>query len=316
MVTFFKCHKSFLMAFLLFNTVLAKADIKNILNNDKVRDGISKQLANMNISFGVDFFKIRQTGLSADIGWKYAVEPSYQDGFFSRFDKYPGRISVNPIQLIYKESNLGVSLAANAELQFVRQYRDQKKALASLPYSPTKAPITSKKAIKELAVGDYASIIYRLSAFAGYGDNWSDFVKSSMKVGHSLSSQYGAQVFRLRENHIRLRLFAERSNGPGFALKSKLDDDEFDLFSTDYINDAILKLIKSDFIEATKYSRQRELFLADFVINLNNEESKAAYDRVMKKIVDIRDRKYRVLNPLRSEDDIIKFLLEYTKELE
>ncbi|MCB0391562.1 MAG: hypothetical protein KDD58_09730 [Bdellovibrionales bacterium] len=315
MVSTIKCHiVSF--ALLLFSFQTYADEIPKELNNDKVRGEISKQIANLNISLGFEFFDISDTGYKASVGYKYGIEPSYQDGFFTRFDKYPGKIMINPLAWAFDESHFGLSISANAEIQFVRQFRDQKEAFTALPYSPFKSPTTAKKAIKELAVGDYASIIYRLNGFAGVGNGWNDLIKISASAGHSISAQYGAQVFRLRNNHIRLRLFAERSNGPGLYVNSKVDDDDFDLFSTEYLNDAILKLIKVDLFEMNIQSRKRALYLADFVVNLNNKEAQAAYDRILKKIVDIKDRKYRLLNPLEDEEEIISFLLDYTQELE
>ena len=312
-----KCHIVSLLAVIQLFVFQAFADeIPKSLDNDKVRGEISKQIANLNVGFGFDFFNISETGFNSSLSYKYAVEPSYQDGFFSRFDRYPGKISINPIAWAFDDSHFGISVSASAELQFVRQFRDQKKAFTSMPYGPFKAPINANKAIDDLAVGDYASIIYRLGAYAGVGYGWSDFIKASVSAGHSLSSQYGAQVFRLRDNHIRLRLFAERSNGPGFNFGSKFDDDEFDLFSTDYLNDAIIKLIKMDLVEVREQRKKRAVYLADFVINLNNEQSRAAYDRVMDKMMDFKDRKYRTLNPFQSEEEIIAFLIEYTEELE
>ena len=313
-----KCHVVSIFAALLFFTVQTKADEipQYLKNDDKIRGEISKQIANLNVSFGFDFFKIKDTGFRASAAYKYGVEPSYQDGFFSRFDKYPGKVIINPVAWAFDDSNFGVTVSANAELQFVRQFRDQKEAFTSMPYSPLKAPINSRKALESLAVGDYASLVYRLSAYAGVGDSWDDFIEFSASAGYSLSSQYGAQVFRLRDKHIRLRLFAERSHGPGFSMGGKVDDDEFDLFSTDYLNDAIEKLVKRRVVEIRDQKRKRQVYLADFVINLNNEKSRAAYNRIMKKIVSLGERKYRILNPFLSEEDIIAFFMEYTEELE
>ncbi len=293
-----------------------QADLPEKFKTDKIRGAINKQIANLNLSFGTKFLSISETGFSASLGYKYGVQPSYQDGFYSRFDKYPGTVSVNPAKWIDNDTKLALSVSGSAEIQFVRQFRNQKEAFTAWPPSPVKSPINSKRAIKDLAVGDYASLIYNISAFAGFGSSWDEVVRLSAQAGHTLATQYGAQVFRLRENHIRLRLFAERSNGPGFSIGSKANKDDFDLFGTEYLNDALRKLIKLDIFGLSASTRKREAYLADFVINLNDSKAQEAYDNVMKRVIALSEEKFCMLNSVCSEEEIIDYLLDYTKELE
>ncbi len=279
------------------------------------RGKISEEIRSLDVGFGFDFFDISKTGFGASLGYKYAVRPTYEKASFSRFDKYPGQIHVNPIPWIWDDSKLGVTVSASSELQFARQFKSQKEAFTAKPYSPSKAPTNSKKVIEKLNEGDYSSLIHRLSIYIGAGSSWEDVIKISASVGYTISAQYGVQVFKLKNNHIRLKLFAERSKGPGFHIGAEAKKDDFDIFGTDYINDAIERLIKLELLDVSSSSRKRDVYLEDFVVNLNDKDSRKAFDKVMKRMISIKESKFRLLNPYLTNEEIIKYLRGLTRGL-
>lgn len=249
-------------------------------------------------------------------GYQYKVEPSYTEGLFTRFDNYYFNTSVdsnpNQVELLDakdRDFSAGLGLRHEMEVSFARQFADSEDAIKAKPYFYKNIPLNADDAINNLNEGDYVSMKTHLSLVVG-----GEFLQAlgHVNVGLSVSAQYlvrgefQVSALRLPNNQLRLKLVGlrnkEKSVGIGIGYDGVLE-----IVKVSYIDRKLTKALDLNPLEITYNDGKNNLFMVDYVVDLNDAEVKKAYAGIMRKMTDLETSK--VLDPRKSDDNVKNMLL-------
>ncbi|MCJ8347118.1 hypothetical protein MJH12_16370 [bacterium] len=296
----------------LFST--ANAGIKDLLEPAKIKEKIMEEVAALDIGFDVKLLDLKAfEGLGISSKYKYEVEPSYQDNYYTRIDKWNLNFSLRPGNFV-KDYSLPISLNidSGSEILFVRQFKNQKEALLAKPYTPKRIPFKAKWALKNLEVGDYVSIPAKLNIAinASAGAKEGIFTAGAYSQ-YLLSGEFQIHLFRMKNNKMRMRLVAHRKKSTSGGVNLEFD---FKIFGMDIVDKQIKKLIDLNLAKIGIAKEQGDLFMLDYVFDLNDEKARNAYDSVMAS--SLKFKKLKILNPFLGNKDLQDSLISDLTEAE
>lgn len=254
---------------------------------------------NANLKLDLSIFE----GLSAELGYSYGVEPSYQDDMYTRIDRWRPRLS---IQL----PGVFTRIEPGAEIVFIRQFPSQWQAVKALPvFDPKGIPLTTENALR-LAPGEVVMLPLDLNLFVGKGVSATVSPVGVYLDGHYvMKGRFQIQVLRMKENRVRLRLVGLRSRGPEVEAGTRLS---LDVFNFSALDSGLAGLFGKK-IGSIGFSRSaRAVIMADYVFDLNDPSARKAYDGLL--AADRKLAKIPLVNPLVSsralEETMISDLTE------
>jgi hypothetical protein len=249
------------------------ADEKNvdIEKAQKESNYIWKQIVNQintaKINYGKDLDVSPITNTSLSIGKISGSEPSI-GGKFSGIDRWNIGLSA----LVFGSEAADLGLSGRREVTFIQQFNSRCKSLVRLAYDPiTKIPLTANRAIHRLNPGDFVAFSAPLTLSLGKGVALADTIQKNLTGSASLSvyasGEIDIHIFRMNDNFVRVRFFANKSKGISISVGLKFV--------------AIPRMLTATPVELSATASNSNLFTADYIFNLNNEESRNLYDQVM-----------------------------------
>jgi hypothetical protein len=255
-------------------------------------------------------------GIKIAAEYVYEIFPSYQDGLFSRVDKYVLDTAINAGDFFEDNAPIFVNISREAELIFVRQFNNHADAKKKKPVDPRNLPLTAEKA-EELEVGTFVSIPTRLNFVTGAQAIARDaFLKAKVGTTYFISGEFQIQILRLQNKKVRVRLVAVKRGGEGFHGKVELD---FDIFKISSLNSALESVLGRELLDLGINMKDKgKLVLLDYIYNLEDDDARKAYNE----IVQVRKKltSHKSLNPFSKEakkeiEDILISNLDLTEAL-
>lgn len=261
-------------ASLLFDANLAHASLKDFLVPTQLPSLPKKFESEVEVRGNQKYLSSSLLGaLSYSANYYYHVEPSYQNGFYSRVDGWKLTDGLQPGDLL---SGLPVSLVLEqgADVYFVRQFSSQKEAIASAPViDPRHLPLSADLVDRFLTPGDLVQIptYLNLGVSADFAAQ-AGIVLADASADYILSGKFTLEVYKVDNHRVRLRVIPQRS---------KETQVQFSVFSIGIVNKVLSSIVKLATNQLGASWTQGEIFVADFVYDLNSPEARQAYDAVI-----------------------------------
>lgn len=221
-------------------------------------------------------------GIALGAQYKYLVEPSYRDQFFSRVDRYTVSTAIKPGDW-FETLPVLVGIDAGAEILFAQQFASGTEARdLGNTYLPNRLPLTADKALA-LKPGDYVRFDAHLSLLTKLGQLYSlpqRLLSAQASVSAIASGEFQVHVFRLDAGRVRLKLVAERERTleAGAAVRPNVP---LAILGLNARSQQIVEFAKFD--RALKLAigkSNQSLFAVDYTLDLSAPEVRSAYDRV------------------------------------
>ncbi len=223
----------------------------------------------------------------ASIGGGYTIEsnPSI-GGKYSGIDVWNINVSASPEFFgITNNTGIGIGASASRQVTFIQQFDDRIASAARLPYDPiTKIPIKSdlffqmdknnKPIIKE---GDFIAFRAPLTLSAGRGFNFVNLAHASMDASLNwvLAGEFDIQIFKMKDNQVRVKIIAVKDSSRGVSVG-------FNLMGFNMIGNLVVsRFVDTNILQLNSSSTDSDLFLADYIFNLNQTESRDMYDQLI-----------------------------------
>jgi hypothetical protein len=274
------------------------------ISYDKIKGRIRDEILKLDVDFDVKLLNIK---IAKDIGlsvkYKWALEPSYNKGYFTRVDSYILKSDVKIGDIIKNalHQSLPVYMNLNREesIIFVRQFKSQIKAATAIPYNPLRLPINAKNAAK-MEVGDFVSIPTKMSLVVGASAGYSNIVSVSANTYYLLSGNFRVNILKVDKNRVRVKLIGMRKKGYGTGASAGYS---FSLFGIKFIDKQIGHFLDTNIFRINLSKTNGENFSVDYVFNLKYKEARDAYDKFLN-----ANLKLRVVpqNPITDEGTLTK----------
>lgn len=265
-------------------------------------------------------------GLNVGAYYKIESTPSL-GGKYSGIDIWEVNLSAYP-QLFGIDLGSGVGAGATMARQvtYIQQFDTQKESLLRVPYDPiTKLPLNSnvffdkKKNIftgeeeRILKPGDF--IGYRAPLTFSIGKGFSALASGaaasiglSAGLSYVISGEFDIHVFVMNNNLVRVKILASKT-------KAKNASVGISLLGFNGIGEMIVnKLIDTRLLEFYFGKSNTDLFVADYIFNMNKQESRDMYDTLIGSKLhvyskDVLLKQLQIANPFASDETIRKRLV-------
>jgi len=263
-----------------------------ILEPAGIVDKIRKQISKISVSSQVNIVEAEiYEGLSTALSYRIESEPSYIDGYYTRLDKYRLRVKLNPGDLIDDDDTpFGFDIRKDVEVIFARQFKSQKQSYLSFPYTFKNFPLTAARATKNLNVGDFVAFQTNLSLVLSVGTfpELGGTVDVGLSTHVFVSGQFMIHFYKMPNNRIRMKIIAIRSKGKGINGEVDLEDG-VKLIGFKLLNNRIQDLIDLKPFRASIGKSKHDLFLIDYVFNLNDASAANAFEGLVKRKLRFKD---------------------------
>jgi|GEM_PF-3706427 len=270
---------------------------------ENIKGKIHEEIINLDVDWDIKLFSLDITdGIGLAAKYKWGLEPSYKDGYFTRIDSYrlEGDIKVGDM---IKDSVDGffpfyMNLSSDSEIIFARHFKEQMKAASALPYNPLKLPIRADLA-REMEPGTFVSMPAKLKVVVGASAGYSNVVSVNGNGYYLLSGEFRINFLKVDEDRIRVKLIGMRRKGSGASASVKYG---FNLFGIKILDKQVNNLLGTKLFRIAKNKIKGENFSVDYVFNLADEEASEAYDKFLN-----ANLKFKVLpttNSAEVDDDL------------
>lgn len=288
---------------------------KRHLVKTKLGKKIVDKIADVDVKFSLKLFNLDlYEGVGISSKYRYEVEPSYVDNYYTRVDTWNLNSNIRPGDILSEEPlPFGLSMEKGEEVHFVRQFKSKSKALKALPYNFKHFPYNSEQIISKLNPGDFVAIPAHLNLVIGRGLGMlSDILSGTvgeyygfnagLNAHYLLSGKFQLHVFKMANNRVRIRVLAQRQQKGSIAAHAEIGflGTGLDFFLIKIVDRQIRKWTR---IQLSKSSVEKEygrIFLADYVFNLNNSEAREALDGILAS--QFKFRETEIINPLKDND--------------
>ncbi len=254
------------------------AAAKKSLRNAKVRTKIN--LPTIEIAKGLN------------LGGKYGyVSSPSVGGRYSGIDVWDVNLAAYP-QLfgMTMPEGVGAGVTLQREITFIQQFKTQRESLIRVPYDPvTKLPLKSKVFFdkhKNIFTGEIEPVLksgdfiaYRAPmTFAlgkGFGQVAAGHLGLTASLNYTISGEFDVHVFVMDDNQIRVKILAAKATTKGVSAGISLMG--FNALG----GFVVKKLIDTQLLSFYFNKTNSDLFIADYIFNMNLEEPKALYDTVI-----------------------------------
>lgn len=266
---------------------LAPQNKGNLCSNPWVRN-VSRVLQNVEISTGeinpVDLTFLDGGALVA--GFEASSEPAFTDGLYSRTDTWKVTTEGLPDFHINADTLIKAGFTHDVEATFIRHFKDSCEAKTSVPMWPTRAPLSTARALHPgFNNGQY--FVFK----AGLGFIVSaETIKMlgvpgagvSLKGEYLLEGYYQIHVMRMSDKLIRLKVLARRGKEKEASLNVGVQG-EFKVWSVKLDRKKIKRVLNPDPISLTYNRTHASVFMVDYVLDLTDPKVAAAYDLMVTK---------------------------------
>lgn len=258
---------------------------------NKLWESAKKALRNAKIRTRVNLPTI-EIAKGFNLGGKYGNESSPSvGGRYSGIDVWDVNLAAYP-QLFGISMPEGVSagVTLQREITFIQQFKTQRESLIRVPYDPvTKLPLKSKVFFdkhKNIFTGEIEPVLksgdfiaYRAPmTFAlgkGFGKVAAGHLGLTASLNYTISGEFDVHVFVMDNNQIRVKVLAAKATTKGVSAG-------ISLMGFNALGGLIVeKLINAQLLEFYFNKTKSDLFIADYIFNMNLEEPKALYDTVI-----------------------------------
>jgi len=283
-----KIKTSLLLIGLLFAPILlvradqkAASSVTNLLTPAKIETKVKEEVADLHVTTGATLFDVDLAGaVGFSTKYKYEVEPSHKAGFYTRVDEWKLKVNLRPGDII---KGLAAPIFFNIEkgenILFIRQFKKQKKALIAKPYTILRLPLNAQLAKEKLRPGDLVQIPTTMSLAFGAGTGKAlNIVDAGVSVVKALSGEFFFNIFRMKNNHVRVRIISKKMNNRNLGVGAEL---EFDIFGIRILDNVVEKLIETDLAKLDFGKNKGEQFILDYIFDLNDKAAIAAYNEIL-----------------------------------
>lgn len=272
----------------------AMAKLSDLLEPTKVQERVRTEFADLDINFNVNLLDLDLfEGLGLSSRYRYEVEPSYEKGLHARVDKWQIKVDLNPGDILADtlDTPIYTNISRNSEVFFVRQFKSKRRALKALPYTLKRLPLKAEWAIKNLVPGDFVSLPTSLSVVIGARASSASTgstigIDARANVYYVLSGNFLVHVYRMKDNKVRLKLFANRARTAGATASI---EGSSNLFGVKIADKIVEKVFDLDFAEIGYDKTKGRQFIIDYVFDLNNEKAKKAYNNILSSTFKFKD---------------------------
>lgn len=278
------------------------AGLKEYLEPARIKEEIKAEIAELDIGFNVDLINADiAEGIGIASQYRYEVEPSYVDSWYSRIDKWVLNSNLRPGDFIEDlDLPISINVGKDLEVMFVRQFKTRKAAMLAKPYSFHKLPLKADWARRNLNPGDFVSLPARLNIVVSAGMTLQDGIFSTSGNTHYLlSGEFQIHIFRMKDDKVRVKIIALRKRGKGASTSVDMG---FKIFGMGIVDRKIKSILDMNLVRMGWDKKKGNLFLMDFVYDLKDQESAAAYDQILSSTYKFKN--LRVLNPFLKHRDI------------
>jgi len=279
------------------------SDVFDELKWENIKGKIHEEILNLDVDWDVKLFSLDITdGIGLAAKYKWGLEPSYKDGYFTRIDSYrlEGDIKVGDM---IKDAVGGVfpfymNLKSDNEIIFARHFKEQMKAASAIPYNPLKLPIRAKIA-KEMEPGTFVSMPAKLNMVVGASAGYSNVVSVNGNGYYLLSGEFRINFLKVDKDRIRVKLIGMRRKGHGVSGTVSYG---FNLFGIKILDKQVNHILGTQLFRIAKNKIKGENFSVDYVFNLADEEACEAYNKFLN-----ANLKFKVLpttNPIEVDEDL------------
>lgn len=284
---------SLVLSVSLFQSYASAARLEDYLDRKEIQEKIRETIADQDINFNVDLGNIDLIdGINVSNKYRYDVEASYINKFYTRIDKWDINAGIN-VGTILKELvdvPFGFSVNRSNSFFFVRQFPTKLEAMKAIPYAPNKLPLNAKLALKNLRPGDFVSMPANMNIAVGAGVSTSVAgavgVSAGANVSFVLSGEFTIQVFKLDDTHVRLKLLTKR--GRDSAASANVGA-SFNIFGIRLLDRQIERLVDRDLAQFGYSYNPGAQFIIDYVFNLKDPAAQEAYNQIMSSTVKFKD---------------------------
>lgn len=269
------------------------AGLSDFLELKDIPQKVKKEIANLDIKASADLADLELvSGLNIASKYRYEVEASYQDQYYTRVDKWDVKANINVGDVVNNFVELPFSFSVNKENSFffVRQFKSKKEAIKALPYTPLKLPLTADLALKNLEAGDFVSMPANLNIAVSARANTAVVapvvLSANAGVYYVLSGEFIVQVFKIDETHVRLKMISKRGYDSGVNAGAGLS---FQLFGIRVLDKQIDRLFERDLVQLGYVINPGAQFIIDYVFDLKDQETKDAYNQILKTTLKFKD---------------------------
>lgn len=266
----------------------------SLFTRAEVQEKIREEIANLDINFSADLFDIDiAEGISLSSKYKYQVEPSYIDKYYTRVDRWRTRFGINigDIAPDVIKSPFHFGIAKESDIFFVRQFKDRPTALKALPYTLAKLPLTAKLALHSLNVGDFVAIPANLSISVGAGvsSSWLTGpigIEANAGVSYVVSGEFTVHIYRLDETRVRLKLMSKRgySKNAGLSVNQSLN-----IFGIRILDKAVNRLYDNELGSINGGIHPGGQFVVDYIFDLKDQKAQSAYNQILSSTYKFKD---------------------------
>ncbi len=284
----------------------AHAELSTFLDKAEIKTKLKEEIADLDVNFKAELGDIDlAAGVNLSANYRYEVEPSYRDQYFTRIDKWDVKTDINVGDILSNvfESPFSFSIKRENSFYFVRQFKNKKEALASLPYTPKKLPINSAAALKNLLPGDFVSMPANLTIAVGAGASTSMVapvvLEAQANVHYIVSGEFTVQVFKIDDRHVRLKIISKRGHEAGTTVSGGAS---FKFFGFSIVDRQIDRLFDRDLIQIGLNVTPGAQFIVDYVFDLKDEKAADAYNQILGSTLKFKD--IVILNQLKDARDL------------
>lgn len=289
-----------------FSPMSYSGQIGDYLEKKEIPEKLRKSIADLDINFKADLGDLEIIdGVNIAARYRYNVDASYQDQYYTRIDKWDVNTNINVGDILSNviDTPFGFSVNRENSFLFVRQFKDKGDALKALPYTPAKLPLSAEAALKKLEIGDFVSMPANLNiaveARASTTTVAPIILNANAGVYYVLSGEFIVQVFKLDETKVRLKIISKRGYDRGASIGSGLS---FKFFGIRIIDRQVDRLFERDLVNMGLAINPGAQFSVDYVFDLSNKEAGEAYNQILKSTFKFKD--LMVINKLDSASEL------------
>lgn len=221
-------------------------------------------------------------GITLGAQYKFGVQPSYRDDFFTRVDRYTIAAAIDPGDIVGDLPFL-MAIDSGSQLVFVQQFASGRAARnIKNAYLPDRIPLNSEKALA-LKVGDYVRFDAKLSLLTSLGQAFPlayHILAGKLGVSALVSGDYQVHVFRLDGDRVRIKLVGERA----FSRSASAGIGRVRGLEVLGVNQALKKVVSlaelDHSVQVAIGKTNTRVFLVDYTLDLSTPAVREAYDSI------------------------------------
>lgn len=254
------------------------ASAKTALKNSKVKKHLN--LPTVELAKGFNFGARYEFEAAQSVGGKY-----------SGIDVWDVNLAAYP-QLfgITMPEGVGAGVTLSRQITYIQQFKTQRESIFRVPYDPiTKLPLNSKiffEKKKNIFTGEVEPVLkpgdfiaYRAPMTFSLGKSFSNLAAShfgfSASLYYAISGEFDVHLFVMDNNQIRVKILAAKSHTKG--VSAGLNILGFSGVGRMVVN----KLLNADLLAFYFQQTSSDLFIADYIFNMNQEEPKELYNTII-----------------------------------